>query len=92
MLDSFYEGIMNSLFKFNQVIDISESNLNSLFLPSDFFNFSIHLNNEKAWSVFLSFIDKILEKKGHYFNERFLHERLCIRSIYVDTWLIDEFP
>ena len=89
LLNDYYEGIMNALLEFNLEIEASGSNIAWLFLPWDFFKFSIRLNSKNDWSTFLMFIDNIQQKKGHYFNDRYMHERLCIRSVEFNSEAID---
>ena len=84
MLDEFFEEILNWL-KENLVCLTIEYDfqIELMFLPANLFKFSIKLNTIQALESFVKLIERINNKKGYYFNENYMHNRLCIEKMYV---------
>ena len=71
-------------------IQITEQNINALYLPSDLFKFSISLKTEKAVKIFANFISQLQEKKGYYYNKsNFMHTKLRFSSCLIDVKYIN---
>ena len=90
MLDEFYEEVLNWMLNTAIWILISEENKVMMSLPCDLFKFSIDLKNEGIVEMFLQLIDNIRQNKGFYFNSHFMHSRLWIVSLYVDSDLVSK--
>ena len=90
MLDDFYREIVNWLFEWNILISINDQNTKEMFLPSDLFKFMIDLKNESILQKFIEFIRMRHQRKGHYFNAHYMHERLKISNLYIRPDLIQE--
>ena len=88
MLDEFYEEILNWMLNTAILISISEDNEKAVLLPCDLFKFSFYLKNERITELFLQLIKNINQSKGYYFNSHFMHSRLWIASLNVDSNLI----
>ena len=79
MLDENFEAILNWLIGTATWIEIIDSyNENMLFLPCNLFRFSFCLNSESCTKSFIELIKRIDDEKGYYFNDKFMHSRLCI--------------
>ena len=90
MLVDFYREMVNWLFEWNMNIEVTEDNVNILFLPSDLFKFWIDLKDEGTMNKFIEFITMKHQHKGHYFNEHYMHERLWISNLSILPDLIQK--
>ena len=84
MLDEFYEGILNSMIYNATYLRIDHKDeIWRLSLPWNLFKFKIYLNFEEITKTFLLHINNINDRKGYYFNQHYMHSRLCIDSLEV---------
>ena len=90
MLDDFYREMVNWLFKWNTLIDVTDNSIKTLFLPSDLFKFWIYLNDEEIMNKFIEFITMKHQHKGYYFNQHYMHERLWISNLFIQPVLIQK--
>ena len=84
MLDESYEGILNSMINNTTclLIDCQDEEW-KLSLPWNLFKFRIILNSKEAINEFILHINNIYDWKGYYFNQHYMHSRLCIDSLEV---------
>ena len=84
MLDEFYEGILNSMINNASCIWIYRKGEEwKLSLPWNLFKFKICLDSKEIIKAFIWHINSINERKGYYFNQHYMHSRLCIDSLEV---------
>ena len=88
MLDDFYREIVNWLFEWNIMTSINCNNIKMLYLPSDFFKYSIDLKDEIILGEFIEFLKMIDHHKGYYFKAHYMHERLWILNLYTQPDLV----
>ena len=88
MLDQNYDAFMNSMVWNNAHFDIQED-IKLLKLPWNLFRYSIKLYNRIILLEFIKIIENISNNSGYYFNDHFMHSRLCIDKIIVDIELIE---
>ena len=90
MLDDFYREMVNWLFEWNTLIDVTDNSIKTLFLPSDLFKFWIYLDNEETINKFIEFITMKHQHKGYFFNQHYMHERLWISTLLIRPVLIQK--
>ena len=85
MLDESYEGILNSMINNTTCLIIGRQGEEwKLSLPWNLFKFKIWLDSAEAIKTFIWYINSINDRKGYYFNQHYMHSRLCINSLEVN--------
>ena len=90
MLDDFYREMVNWLFEWNTLINVTDDNIKRLFLPSDLFKFRVYLKDEGMMNKFIEFITMKHQHRGYFFIEHYMHERLWISTLSILSDLIQE--
>ena len=92
MLDDNYEGILNSLIGTAIWLNVYEDEQKDLLsLPWDLFRYDISLCSQITVDLFIQLIERIRNKEGYFFNEHFMHNRLCIERLDLDSELYENF-
>ena len=85
MFDESYEGILNSMINNTTCLRIDRQDEEwKLSLPWNLFKFRIILNSEEITKTFLLHINNINDRKGYYFNQHYMHSRLCIKFLEIN--------
>ena len=74
-------------------LEISSDNIDKLLLllPTDLFSFDIILNNREDGNKFIEFFEYLNERKGCYFNDHYMNERIFISTIFLSKVLVRMF-
>ena len=90
MLNEFYEGILNWLIETTIWLRLNyDDQKKILFLPWNLFRFDLILNSKVKIESFILLIESIHNKKGYYFNEHFMHSRLCLERLHIESSLLE---
>ena len=85
ILDESYEGILNSMINNATCLLINREDEEwKLSLPWNLFKFKIFLNSKEAINEFILHISNINDRKGYYFNQHYMHSRLCIKFLEIN--------
>ena len=82
--------MVNSLFANAYSLYISGANMNLITLPWDLFKLSFNLDNDIIADKFLEFISNIKIKNGYYFNQHYMHDKLWVWYILINSNLFDK--
>ena len=73
------------MIKNNACLLINNGDEAKLNLPWDLFNYNISLDSDGKLNAFIQMIGNILNKSGYYFNEKFMHSRICFKKILLHS-------
>ena len=59
-------------------------------LPWDLFRFSININDDEMADNFIDVINNIYNKIGYYFNNHFMHERIWVLKIHIESTVFEK--
>ena len=91
MLDSFYDEFMKLIDKNTICVTIDEKwHEKMLFLPWNLFRFEIIINWETLVNAFLKLVDNIHNKEGYFFQEHYMHSRLCIDALRLNEDFVQD--
>ena len=90
MLDGNFDAVLNWMMWNLTCLNIDGYNKEMLLMPWNLFKFSFNLVEESMLNVFIRLIERIKNKEGYYFNANFMHSRLWIDQIKIDTKFVNK--
>ena len=90
MLDGNFDAFLNWMIRNLTCLNIDAYNEEMLLIPWNLFRFSFNLMEESILNKFIRLIERINNKEGFYFNANFMHSRLWIDQIKIDTKFVNK--
>ena len=87
-LNKHYNEFRRAIRKHRMLLKVNDIS-SKLFLPADLFTFSVWLANQSHAEDFVRLVTSLSERRGHYFENHFMHEQLCLHKLYFDSHLVD---